>query len=140
MISTHDTLTRTLAKGMALAALLAALGVPTALGATKRSSYGAHDSWYKLAISGDVGKSNADAVPFITDTLAPGDVGKTNADAARFITDTLAPGGGTIAVVTADNGFSWLDAGIGAASTAGLMVILLAGTRLLTQRRRVIAV
>ncbi len=48
-----------------------------------------------------------------------------------------------VAVVTsspAANGFDWSDAGIGAAITAGLMLILIGATRLLSNRRSAVAV
>jgi hypothetical protein len=76
---------------------------------------------------------------FITDTLAPGG-NRAPVQGYRFITDTLAPGGGSSEVVVpVANGFDWVDAGIGAGSTVGLMVALLAGARLLSHRRRTIA-
>ena len=62
-------------------------------------------------------------------------------DSTQFVTDTLAPGGGLVTSSPAANGFDWSDAGIGAAITAGLMLILI-GTarRLLSNRRSVVAV
>jgi hypothetical protein len=108
MISTHHTFTR-LARGIAVAALVAALTAPAALAK--------HDTWHKNAVSSSAGGSNA-----------------------AFITDTLAPRGGVVAVAPAAQGFDWTDAGIGAAGTAGLLVVLLGGTRLLSHRRNVLAV
>jgi len=61
-------------------------------------------------------------------------------DGTRFVTDTLAPGGGLVTSSPAANGFDWSDAGIGAAITAGLMLILIGATRLLSNRRSVVAV
>lgn len=58
----------------------------------------------------------------------------------RFITDTLAPGGGTNSVpVAAEPGFSWGDAGIGAAGAAGIVLALLGAMRLMVSRRRAFA-
>jgi len=61
-------------------------------------------------------------------------------DSTRFVTDTLAPGGGLVTSSPAANGFDWSDAGIGAAITAGLMLILIGATRLLSNRRSAVAV
>src|SRR5689334_4663275 len=55
----------------------------------------------------------------------------------RLITDTLAPGGGAVLAgsATASSGFDWSDAGIGAAATLGLL-LMLAGCRAVFRRRR----
>jgi hypothetical protein len=120
MLSTHHTLKR-LSRGIAVAALLAALVAPAAL-ATRSSGSGDQDGWYKLAVSGGSVRQNV------------------GASQDRFVTDTLAPGGGIVAVSPAAQGFNWTDAGIGAGGTVGLIVILLGGTRLLSHRRSVLAV
>jgi hypothetical protein len=97
----------------------------------------------------------ASASPFITDTLAPGGTPASNsrfitdtllapggasvpAVGYRFTTDTLAPGGGVSGVVSvsAGNGFSWADAGIGAVVAAGLMLLALMAHQLVDRRRR----
>ena len=53
-----------------------------------------------------------------------------------IITDTLAPGGGTAAVAAGtDSGFQWGDASVGAAVSAGSMVVLLGGSLVLLRRR-----
>jgi hypothetical protein len=71
---------------------------------------------------------------FITDTLAPG--GGSSAQGYRFITDTLAPGGGSGQVlVRGSNSFSWSDAGVGAAVTAGT-ILALVGSALIVIRRQ----
>ena len=128
MISTHHTLTR-LARGIAVAALVAALTAPAALAK--------QDPWFKNAVSSSAGGGNA---TFITDTLAPGG-GSAQTQGYRFVvTDTLAPGGGVVAVSPGVQGFDWTDAGIGAGSTVGLVLILLGGTRLVSQRRSALAV
>jgi hypothetical protein len=168
MISTHHTLTR-LARGIAVAALVAVLTAPAALAK--------QDPWFNYATSISAGESNATfitpqnrdlaggsyynqtalpkpvqapqapaaggatppAAPPPVDALAPGG-GSARVQGYRFVTDTLAPGGGIVAVAPATPGFDWTDAGIGAAGTAGLMLILLGGTRRLTHRRNVLAV
>jgi hypothetical protein len=150
MISTHHTLKR-LSGGIAVAAVLAALVAPAALArqddpwfynavASKNlvqaASAGRHDPWFYNAVAHSVAGSNA---TFTTDTLAPGG-GSAQAQGYRFVTDTLAPGGGIVAVSPSARGFDWSDAGIGAGGTIGLMVILLGGTRLMSQRRSPLAV
>jgi hypothetical protein len=76
---------------------------------------------------------------FITDTLAPGGGYSSPYDTQQqgaFITDTLAPGGGVAAQsASATTGFSWPDAGVGAAAGFGGMLALI-GIVLLTVRRR----
>jgi hypothetical protein len=127
MFSTHHTLKR-LSSGIAAAAMLAALAAPAALAK--------QDPWYRNAVSSSAVGSNA---KFITDTLAAGG-GSSQAQGYRFVTDTLAPGGGVVAVSPGVQGFDWTDAGIGAGGTVGLIVILLGGTRLMSQRRSALAV
>ena len=61
-------------------------------------------------------------------------------DSTRFVTDTLAPGGGLVTSAPTATGFDWSDAGIGAASSVGLLLILLGGAQLVSRRRSVIAV
>jgi hypothetical protein len=127
MISMHHTITR-LVRGIAVVALVAALAAPAALAK--------HDPWYRNAVSSSAVGSNA---KFITDTLAAGG-GSSQAQGYRFVTDTLAPGGGVVAVSPGVQGFDWTDAGIGAGGTVGLVLILLGGTRLMSQRRSALAV
>jgi hypothetical protein len=83
-------------------------------------------------------------VTFITDTLAPGGDHSSPYDApthgVTFITDTLAPGGGGgggggLQSAAAPTGFSWPDAGVGAAGAAGGMLALV-GIGLIAARRR----
>jgi hypothetical protein len=113
-----------------------------------------HDPWYGYALSltqaqqrapfitdtlAPGGMAPAQSVPFITDTLAPG--GSAPAQSYRFITDTLAPGGGSgVFASPASNGFDWADAGIGAGAMAGVALLLLCSSRLVQQRRKVVAV
>jgi hypothetical protein len=127
MFSTHHTLKR-LSSGIAAAAMLAALAAPAALAK--------QDPWFRNAVAHSAVGSNA---KFITDTLAPGG-GTAETPGYRFISDTLAPGGGVVTSTPVVHGFDWADAGIGAAGTAGLMLLLLGGTRLLSHRRSVLAV
>jgi hypothetical protein len=73
---------------------------------------------------------------FITDTLAPGG-SAVPAAGYRIITDTLAPGGGAGAeTLVPGSGFSWADAGIGAAVMCGLTLLALMGRQLAARRRR----
>jgi hypothetical protein len=127
MISTHNTLKR-LSGGIAVAAVLAALVAPAALAK--------QDPWFYNVVAHSVAGSNA---TFTTDTLAPGG-GSAQSHGYRFVTDTLAPGGGVVAVSPGVQGFDWTDAGIGAGGTVGLVLILLGGTRLMSQRRGALAV
>jgi hypothetical protein len=149
MISTRNTLKR-LSQGIAVGAVLAAFAAPAALAkqdpwfynavASKKvapvASAGQHDPWFYNAVSHSIASTNA---AFTTDTLAPGG-GSAQSHGYRFVTDTLAPGGGVVAVSPGVQGFDWTDAGIGAGGTVGLVLILLGGTRLMSQRRSALAV
>jgi len=80
---------------------------------------------------------------FITDTLGGNGHPKQQVQGYRFITDTLAPGGGAnyLAQQTGSSpAFSWPDAGIGAAATAGLVCVLLGGGLVATRRRSRLAI
>ena len=118
MFGTHTTLSR-LSRGIAVAASLVALTAPAALA--------------------DPPGLSKDSTPFVTDTLAPGGA-TAETPGYRFVTDTLAPGGGLVTSSPAATGFDWSDAGIGAASSVGLILILLGGAQLVSRRRSVIAV
>jgi len=76
---------------------------------------------------------------FITDTLAPGGGKATpqQVQGYRFITDTLAPGGGTATTPVESPGFDWSDAGVGALTAVGV-VLVLAGAALTAVRRRTV--
>lgn len=147
MFPSKHTIAR-LAARVAVAASLAALAVPAALGGTNPNR--GHDQWFNYAVS----LNSNSTVPFISDTLAPGgrstplqgarlitDTLAPGGHSAphrryRLITDTLAPGGGAIvASAPAARGFDWGDAGIGA---AGLTLVLLGLARMLTHRGRVV--
>ena len=150
MIGTH-TLSR-LYRAIAVAAFVMALAAPAALAGPK---YSVNYPWFnytsspKLSVpptlpgehgtSGGVNVYVGDGSRFVTDTLAPGG-GTAETPGYRFISDTLAPGGGVVTSTPVVHGFDWADAGIGAAGTAGLMLLLLGGTRLLSHRRSVLAV
>ena len=95
-----------LSVGIAVAASLAVVAVPSALGA--------HDSWYRNAVSQTASRQS---VPFITDTLG---------------------GNGHVATGPSGTSFSWGDAGVGAGIAAGLMLLLLGGTRLRMNNRSVL--
>jgi hypothetical protein len=128
MIGTH-TLSR-LYRTIAVAAFVIALTAPAALAGPK---YSVNYPWFNYTTSA------GDSTRFVTDTLAPGG-GTADTAGYRFVTDTLAPGGGLVTTSPAANGFDWSDAGIGGAITAGLMLILIGATRLLSNRRSAVAV
>ena len=128
MIGTH-TISR-LYRVIAVAAFVMALAAPAALAGPK---YSVNYPWFNYT------SSASDSTRFVTDTLAPGG-GTSETPGYRSISDTLAPGGGVVTSIQVAHGFDWADAGIGAAGTAGLMLLLLAGTRLVSRRRSVLAV
>jgi hypothetical protein len=128
MFGTHTTVSR-LSRGIAVAASLVALTAPAALGDPPNQ----HDPWFNYAVS------TGGTTQFVTDTLAPGG-GTAETPGYRFVTDTLAPGGGLVTSAPAATGFDWSDAGIGAASSVGLLLILLGGAQLVSRRRSVVAV
>ena len=74
---------------------------------------------------------------FITDTLGGnGQATHRPANDDYFITDTLSGNGGTaVAVPNTDAGFQWSDAGIGAAVSAGSILVLIGGSLVLLRRR-----
>jgi hypothetical protein len=78
---------------------------------------------------------------FITDTLGGNSPARTAREHGyRFITDTLAGNGGPqVTTVLRSAGFSWKDAGIGAAAVAGTMLLLLGSARVLLRRRTSLA-
>jgi hypothetical protein len=151
MISTHHTLKR-LSGGIAVGAVLAALVAPAALArqddpwfynavAGKKlapaAPAGRHDPWFYNVVAHSAAGSTA---TFTTDTLAPGGGAAQAEQGYRFVTDTLAPGGGIVAVSPGVQGFDWTDAGIGAGGSVGLILVLLGGSRVLSQRRSALAV
>jgi hypothetical protein len=136
----NHSLTR-LRRGIAIAVAFAALAAPTALAIPGtsvpddlwlNSSANAQpaDPWFVNYVASHAADSS-----FVTDTLAPGG-GSSETQGYRFTSDTLAPGGGSVSAAPATPGFDWDDAGIGAGTTFGVVLILLAGTQLLLVRRR----
>ena len=63
-------------------------------------------------------------------------------DGVRLIADTLAPGGGTSMQVPAPGGegFNWADAGVGAATAAGPLLVLLCSAFVVLRKRHRFAV
>ena len=84
-------------------------------------------------LGGNGGVVQAQGHRFTTDTLATGG-GSSQPESYRFTTDTLAPGGGMQAAAPVA-GFDWSDAGIGAAATLGLVLLMLTGSLLVLRRR-----
>ena len=159
MFGKHHTL-KQLSTGIAVAAFLAVVAVPSALGA--------HDSWYGNAVSQN---ANRPSVTFTTDTL--GGTGRpATVQGYRFITDTLGGNGhvsqtsgyssqayvyggaspavskaiqalghgpGSSPVVASSpssDGFSWGTGGVGAGViVGGLLLLLLCGTLLRMNKR-----
>jgi hypothetical protein len=73
----------------------------------------------------------------ITDTLAVSNPARTaHEHGYSFVTDTLAGNGGPqVTTVFRNAGFSWKDAGIGAAAVAGSILLLLGSARVVVRRR-----
>jgi hypothetical protein len=128
-----------------LAAILSAVFVaaPAALAdtfITDTLSGNGHAGGYRI-ITDTLGgsghaKSTIQRYHLITDTLGGSGQPKQATLGYRFITDTLAPGGGPPLTTAASSpGFSWSDAGIGAATAAGAVFVLLGGTLLVSRRR-----
>ena len=147
---------RQLAKATAATIATAALLVPGAL-ANSGARNNAYDPWFNNAIAtqrsqpdpwfdnalaknrslaAQTNRAQQTGYRFITDTLAPGG-GQPRTSGYQFITDTLAPGGGASSnsVVLASHGFDWADAGVGAAGTLGLALLVLTG-RVVALRKR----
>jgi hypothetical protein len=142
-------------RALILASALAAGAFATPIAGASPSRFGSppHDPWYANVVSTTDssgvsfttdtlapggGSVSTPGYQFITDTLAPG--GRSaQTPAYRFVTDTLAPGGGVIAYAQAATGFSWSDAGIGAAVTFSLLLVLFAATRHRAHRRRTLS-
>jgi hypothetical protein len=164
MFGKHHTL-KQLSTGIAVAASLAVVAAPSALGA--------HDSWYRNAVSQTASRPS---VAFITDTLGGNShSAKATMQGYRFITDTLGGNGKStqasnynpqayvyggaspavskaiqalghgrtasppVAASTNDSNFSWGAAGVGGGMVvAGLLLLLLCGTLLRMNRRSAI--
>jgi hypothetical protein len=77
---------------------------------------------------------------FITDTLG-GSGHASDTQGYRFITDTLGGNGGVqTTTVIRDSGFSWADAGLGAVTVAGSVLVLVGGALVVLRRRSGVAV
>ena len=54
----------------------------------------------------------------------------------RFVTDTLGGNGGApLTAYVSSSGFSWTDAGVGAVTLAGSVLVLLGGARVVLRKR-----
>jgi hypothetical protein len=75
-------------------------------------------------------------VRLIVDTLG-GNGQPKQTQGLRFSTDTLAPGGGTSMQIPAPGGegFSWADAGVGAATAVGSLLVLLGSAHVVLRKR-----
>jgi hypothetical protein len=92
------------------------------------------DGWYRYALS-HTNSQQAQGQTLITDTLG-GNGYPQQAQGYRFITDTLAPGGGApIEAAPSAPRFSWADAGVGAGTTLGALLVLLGGSLLVARRQ-----
>jgi len=128
MFGKHHTL-KQLSAGVAVAASVAVVSVPSALGM--------HDSWYRNAVSQTASRQSA---PFITDTL--GGNGQVT-QVSGYNPQAYVPGGSSpalskaiqdlgygrtaspaVAARTNSNGFKWSDAGIGAGMLAAGLLLL----------------
>ena len=100
--------------------------------ATQRSQ---PDPWFGNAVAKQRSLGNQTGYRFITDTL--GGNGQPTTSGYQFITDTLAPGGGSSgnSVAPASHGFDWGDAGVGAAGTLGLALLILTGRTVALRKR-----
>ena len=140
MFRKHHTL-KQLSTGIAVAAFLAVVAVPSALGA--------HDSWYGNAVSQNANRPSA---TFITDTLGGnGHVSQMSgyssqayvyggaSPAVSKAIQALGHGPGSSPVVASSpssDGFSWGTAGVGAGViVGGLLLLLLCGTLLRMNKR-----
>jgi hypothetical protein len=80
--------------------------------------------------------NHVDGVRVVNDT--PGGNGQPKqTQGLRFVTDTLAPGGGTSMQLPDPGGvrFSWADAGVGAATAVGSLLVLLCSALVVLRKR-----
>jgi hypothetical protein len=84
-----------------------------------------------------LGAGSASAATFITDTLGGNGHPQHAAPVSGLITDTLGGNGGSAAttVLQSTPGFNWGDAGVGAATTFGSLLVLLGGSLVVVRRR-----
>jgi hypothetical protein len=119
---------RRLAGGIAVAAALAVLSAPAALARTDPYCNCMHDNSAATSPHGSPWGANILAV-----RPAP-------TQGYRFTTDTLAPGRGVVTSSPVATGFDWGDAGVGASTAAGVLIVLLGALGLVAHRRNVLAV
>jgi hypothetical protein len=122
---------RQLAAGTVVTAALVALAAPAALARTDPHCSCVHKSPAIASPHGSPWGANIRAVP---------QADKATTRGYRFTTDTLAPGGGVARPTPVATGFDWGDAGLGASTAAGVLIVLLGAMRLVTHRRNVLAV
>jgi hypothetical protein len=130
--STH--ISRRLATGLAVAAALAVFAAPTALAggfdgrspdtrdaaqAVQASKYGAPDGWYGYVVS----LTNAARNPQVLDGRSP--------DTRDAAVQAHAP----VVTVVQSPGFQWGDFGIGIAAAFGVVLLIVASTKLLSGRQ-----
>jgi hypothetical protein len=133
---------------LTLAAVLAALAVaaPAALGAGKpqgstfiTDTLGGNGSPQATpdAFERYVASHTAQATPDAFERYVASHTAQpTQPQGTRFITDTLAPGGGASSKATSvAAGFSWADAGVGAGTAVGALLMLLGGSLLVARRQ-----
>jgi hypothetical protein len=96
-----------------------------------------HEAWQVQARQAH---SQSQGMPFITDTLGGNGHAK-QVQGYTFMTDTLAPGGGPpIEAAPSTPGFSWADAGVGAGTAAGALLLLLGGSLAVARRQGRLAI
>ncbi len=120
---------------LALTAALAVIAVAAPAALAHGQTQGYRFITDTLGGNGHPKQVPAQGYRFITDTL--GGNGQPAARGYRFITDTLGGNGGASAAAPSatGNGFSWADAGVGAATAVGSILVLLGGA-LVAMRRR----
>jgi hypothetical protein len=111
-------------RSLALAAAVAALAVPAAHGdRAPAGKYGPLDPWAYNAIHRSARPASAGALdPWAYNLVA----------AAK---NRTAPRTAAAAVATASDSFDWRDAGVGAGSAAGLLLLAAGGARVVVRRR-----
>jgi hypothetical protein len=85
-------------------------------------------------------KSTLQQNRLITDTLGGNGHAQTAVQDYQFITDTLAPGGGTPQAAAPSPRFNWGDAGVGAGTLAGALIVLLGGALVVARRQGRLAI
>jgi len=126
----------------ACAVAAAAIGIPAAQSNSTRNSAQAvpliteHSDVVSRYLNNQARTAATDAGDVVSRYLSNQALAIAETHGYTIITDTLAPGGGTAAVAAGtDSGFQWGDASVGAAVSAGSMVVLLGGSLVLLRRR-----